>query len=212
LQEPVIKSYTDNELDKFKFLRLVVKTSGLDNPIESQLIDYSESCSKCKAGRQFVNPLKVSKNSMLKKRIDMNFRYGYLIVDKELAHEIKEAKFNGIEFKEAELGKDKTNFMNALITAELPRMSERSIILKSQVCEICGRSGHYSNYDKADEIWYDSSVLKKATHDFYKTWEYFGIWDKGQTFQSIIISQRVRQFLKSLKLRHIGYEPIFENK
>jgi hypothetical protein len=89
-------------------------------------------------------------------------------------------------------------------------MSDKSVIKKFQICELCGRSGHYSNYGKVDEFRYSKSVLDKAEYDFYRTWEYFGIWELGQNFQSIIISQRSRQLLKRFNLRHLKYEPIFE--
>jgi len=210
IQVPVFKTYTESELDTFRFLLLIVGTSGLDNPRENQTINYNCACPICKAGRQFEYPLKVPVNLMGKKRIDQNYRYGYIIIENNLVNEIKDSQLKGIDFKPAEMGRDLTNFQVCVISDELPRMSDRSVINKFETCGICGRSGHYSSLDKPDEFWYDKSILDKAMNDFYRTWEYFGIWDKGQTFQRIIVSQRTRQFLKRFKLRHIKFDPIFE--
>ena len=147
---------------------------------------------------------------MGKKKIDQNGRFGLLILENDLIEEINTSKLNGIEFYNAELGRNKTNFKVGHITNELPQISDKSVIKKFEICELCGRSGHYSNYDKVDEFWYKKNDLDKANKDFYRTWEYFGIWDMGQNLQSIIVSQRFRQLLKGFKLRHIKYEPIFE--
>lgn len=210
LQGPVTKKYTDKELDNCRFLHLIIATSGLHNPPDTQLIDYTNSCPTCKSGRQIQYPLKVTQNSMGKKQIDQNGRFGFLVFECNLVQEIDKANLTGINFYPVEIGRDKSNFKVGYITTELPQMSDNSIIKKFQICETCGRSGHYSNYDKVDEIWYNKNSLDNAQDDFYRTWEYFGIWEMGQNFQSIIISQRVRQFLKQFKLRHIKYEPIYE--
>lgn len=210
MEGPVIKKYTDKELDNCRFLRLIIATSGLNNPPESQPIDYTESCPTCKAGRQFQFPLKVTQNSMGKKKIDQNGRYGFLVFDNDLVQRVIKSDLKGIEFFPIEMGRDKSNFKLAQITSELPKFMDKTVIHKFEVCENCGRSGHYNNYDKVDEFWYNKSDLDNATNDFYRTWEYFGIWDMGQNFQTIIISQKSRQFLKQLKLRHLIYEPIFE--
>ena len=210
MQGPTIKKYTDKELDNCRFLHLIIATNGLNNPPESQQIDYSKSCPTCKAGRQFIYPLSVSQNSMGKKKVDQNGRFGFLIFENDLVQKIIEADLSGIEFFPAKLGRDNSNFKVGNIIAELPKLSDNSVIKKFQICETCGRSGHYSNYDKVDAFWYSKNDLDKAQNDFYKTWEYFGIWDMGQNLQSIIISQKARQFLKQFKLRHLKYEPIFE--
>lgn len=210
--KPVIKKYSDKELDNCRFLHLIIGTSGLNNPKENQVIDYSNACEKCKAGRQFVLPLIIPQNSMGKKKIDQNGRFGFLIFENDLTEKIIDLKLNGIEFKNAQLGTNSCDFKVGIIKSELPKMSQKSIVKKFQVCDICGRSGHYSNYDKVDEFWYLKTELDKAGKDFYRTWEYFGIWDMGQNLQSIIISQKVRQLLKNCKLRHLKYEPIFEEE
>ena len=210
MQGPTIKKYTDKELDNCRFLHLIIATNGLNNPPESQQIDYTNSCPTCKAGSQFKYPLSVTQNSMGKKKVDQNGRFGFLIFENDLVQKIIEADLSGIEFFPAELGRDNSNFKVGNIISELPKFSDKSVIKKFQICETCGRSGHYSNYDKVDEFWYSKNDLDKAQNDFYKTWEYFGIWDIGQNLQSIIISQKARQFLKQFKLRHLKYEPIYE--
>ena len=207
---PVIKKYTEKELDASRFLHLIIATSGLKNPKENQIIDYSKACPKCKAGRLFKYPLIIPQNSMGKKKIDQNGRFGFLIFENDLINEIKDLKLKGIDFYTAELGRNKTDYKVGYIIDELPKMSKRSVVKEFQICELCGRSGHYSNYDKVDEFWYHKNDLDNAGNDFYRTWEYFGIWDRGQNLQSIIINQRVRQLLKRFNLKHLIYEPIFE--
>lgn len=210
--QPVIKKYSNKELDNCRFLHLIIATSGLMNPKENEAIDYSNACEKCKAGRQIKLPLIVPQNSMGKKKLDQNGRFGFLVFENDLIKKISDSRLEGIEFENAEIGKNKNDFKVGIITHELPKMSDKSIVKQSQVCGICGRSGHYSYYDKIDEFWYQKRTLDKADKDFYRTWEYFGIWEMGQNLQSIIISQRVRQLLKGYKLRHLKYEPIFEEK
>jgi hypothetical protein len=210
MEGPIIRKYSDGELDKCRFLVLIIATSGLNNPPDNQQIDYYSSCPTCKAGRQFKFPIKVTQNSMGKKKIDQNGRYGFLVFENNLVQKIIQADLKGIEFFPIEMGRDKSNFKLGQITSELPQLIDRSIIYKFKVCETCGRSGHYNNYDKVDEYWYNKSDLDNATNDFYRTWEYFGIWEMGRNFQTIIVSQKTRQFLKQFKLRHLKYEPIFE--
>ena len=147
---------------------------------------------------------------MGRKKIDQNGRYGFLVFENDLVQKINDTGLSGIEIYPFQIGKDTSNFKLGQINDELPQLSGKSIIKKFEICKTCGRSGHYSNYDKVDEFWYSKIVLDKAQNDFYKTWEYFGIWNMGQTLQSIIISQRVRQFLKQFKLRHLKYEPVYE--
>ena len=210
MQGPIIKKYTDSELNNCRFLHLIIATNGLNNPPENQQIDYTNSCPTCKAGRQFKYPLTVTQNSMGKKKVDQNGRFGFLIFENDLVQRIMEAELSGIKFYPVKLGRDNSNFKLGDITAELPKLSDNSVIKKFQICETCGRSGHYSNYDKVDEFWYSKNELDEVKNDFYKTWEYFGIWDMGQNLQSIIISQKARQLLKQFKLRHLKYEPIYE--
>lgn len=207
---PVVKKYTNKELDECRFLHLIISTTGLENPHKECIIDEANSCPICKAGRKINFPFRISKNTMRMKKIDHNGRYGFLVFDKDIVQEIKDAGFSGIEFYDLEIGKNKIDFKVADIISELPQMSTKSVVLKHQICTLCGRSGHYSNYDKVDEFWYYKKDLENADKDFYKTWEYFGIWDLGENHQSIIISQRVRQVLKRFKLKHLKYEPIFE--
>ncbi len=192
MQGPTIKKYTDKELDNCRFLHLIIATQGLYNPPASQQIDYTNSCPTCNAGRQFKYPLSVTQNSMGKKKIDQNGRFGFLIFENDLVQKIIEADLCGIEFFPVKLGRDNSNFKLGNIMAELPKFSDNSVIKKFQICETCGRSGHFSNYDQIDEFWYSKNDLDKAQNDFYKTWEYFGIWDMGQNLQSIIISQKAR--------------------
>jgi hypothetical protein len=89
-------------------------------------------------------------------------------------------------------------------------MSLNSVVLKENECPTCGRSGHYNYYDKINEYRYKRNELDFTNNDLYSTWEYFGWWQRGQNFPLIIISQKVRQILKTFKLRHLIFEPIFE--
>jgi hypothetical protein len=210
MQEPVIKKYNNVELDSCRFLHLIIASSGLNNPPENQLINYTDSCPTCQAGRRFNSQLKVTRNTMGNKKIDQNQRYGFLVFENDLAEKILKENLTGIEFNPIEIGKDNFNFKLGHITNELPKFSEKSVIKKFELCPSCGRSGHYSNYDKVDELWYNKVVLDNSPCDFYRTWKYFGIWSMGQTLQSIIVSQKVRQFLKQFKFKHLKYEPIYE--
>ena len=162
--QPVIKKYSNEELDNCRFLHLIIAPSGLKNPKESQEIDYSNACKKCKAGRQIKSPLIIPQNSMGKKKLDQNGRFGFLIFENDLSDKIENLKLKGIEFKKAELGKNKNDFKVGIITSELPKMSEKSIVKQYQVCgqgttiqwkgrlPVCTqtRMGNLSAYPKAN--------------------------------------------------------------
>jgi|WetSurMetagenome_2_1015567.scaffolds.fasta_scaffold00675_14 hypothetical protein len=207
---PVIKKYTEKELDGCRFLHLIIATSGLDNPRDNQVIDYSNSCPECKAGRQIKHPVIIPQNSMGKKKIDQNGRYGFLIFENDLIGELKANKIKGLEFYPAMLGKNTSDFQTGHIINELPPFAINSVILKEHVCPTCGRSGHFNYYNKINEYRYKTTVLDSISNDFYRTWEYFGWWERGATHQLILISQKTRQILKQFKLRHLQFEPIFE--
>lgn len=207
---PKIKYYTKTELDRHRFFNLIIATTGLENPKDETFLKLDNACSKCQAGRQFRIPFKVRQNTMGKKLVDQNQRYGFLIFQNSLVEKIKQENLTGIDFHKVEMGRNNTDFKYGEITNELPPMSAESVIKKSDVCTKCKRSGHYSNYDKIDQMVFSKTILDNLELDFYKTWEYYGIWDMGQNLQTIIVSKRVRELLESLKLRHIKFEPIFE--
>ncbi len=201
------KKYSDTELQSSPLIRIRFATTGIDNP-KGEYLNEEAACPICKSNRQLVHPLIIPTNRIGKKKIDFNLRYGFLVLDKTLLEELKAAGLTGLESHSISLGKNHIDFMSLSVKNTLPKMSDQSSVHKQQICPNCGRSGHYDNYEIETRLKYNYLDVKDLKADFLKTWEYFGIWEMGQNFQEIIISQKAYQMLNKLKLRHLKFEPI----
>jgi hypothetical protein len=204
---PLTKKYSDTELQSSPLIRVRFVTAGIDNP-EGEYLNEEGACPICKSNRLLVHPLIIPTNRIGKKKIDFNLRYGFLVLDKRLIEELKAAGLTGLESHSISLGKNHIDFNLLSIKNTLPKMSDQSSVHKYQICPNCGRSGHYDNYEIETRFKYHYLDIKDLKADFFKTWEYFGIWDMGQNFQEIIISQKAYKMLKQQKLRHLKFEPI----
>jgi hypothetical protein len=206
------KDFTKQQLEAARFLHLRICTTGLDNPKEGdEAYDYTYACPECKAGRQVKGELNLKPSRMGKKKLDMNFRYGFLVFEADLADKIRVQELKGIEFRKCSLGREQLKFKEGRILKTFPRFAHNTIIQKKNICQTCKKSGHYDAQLPPTEFWYQKSDLDLLSDDFYRSWEYYGIWNFGQSFPLLIVSQRFRSLLNATyKLRHLRFEPIQE--
>lgn len=205
--EPFTKKYSKKELESCSLIRLRFATSGIDNP-KNNITNENEACALCKAGRKIEHLIHIPVNRMGKKRIDINDRYGFIIIEKELAQMLKIQGLKGFDLENIVMGRDKNSYQELKIKNSLPKMSEKSSVHKYQICPKCGRSGHYDNYETETRFKYDKTRTSNLNSDFFLTWEYFGIWDMGQTSPQLVISNKAYKFLRELKLRHLIFDPV----
>lgn len=204
--KPFIKKYSAEELNSCKLIRVKFATVGLDNPKGNYLCEVN-SCKICGAGRKMIVPLHIPTNQMGRKRIDQNQRYGFIVVDVNLIEEIKNKELTGIQDYPIRMGRNESEFRLILIQNTLPQMSNNSQILKNDICPLCQRSGHYDYYDIESRFKYQN-MPEDSWEDFNLTWEYFGIWDMGNTSQELVVSKRAYEFLRDLRLGHLKFEPV----
>ena len=209
---PAKRTYTKKEIDSARFFLVRICTSGLDNPKElDKAFDYSIACPVCKAGRIPKANFNIPTNAMGKKMLDMNFRYGYLIFHENLVFIIKNLDLKGISFVDCSVGRERLLFKEGKISNIFPRLSDKSIVLIKNLCPKCCKSGHYDNYNVYSELWHKKHDLDELTEDFYLSWEYFGIWEKGATHPRLIVSKKCKEIVfDKIRQRHIKLEPIFE--
>ncbi len=206
------KRFTKEEIKSARYFHLRICTSGLDNPKElDEAFSYENACPECNAGRIPTGELNLPRNSMGKKKLEQNFRYGYLIFDEELVKLVSDNNLTGIEFKSAVLGRDAYQFKEGRILNIFPKLSEKTILHTEQLCKTCGKSGHYDAQEAPTVFWLSKGEVDKLNLDFYLTWEYFGVWDMGQTYPLPIVSKNFRKvIIENMKLKHLKFEPIFE--
>lgn len=209
---PAKRTYTKEEIDSARFFLVRICTSGLDNPKESDnAFDYSKACPICKADRISKTNLHIPVNSMGRKLLDMNFRYGYLIFHENLVTLIINQGIKGIDFVDCSVGREKSLFKEGKISNVFPKLSDKSIVLIENQCPNCLKSGHYDTYNVYPEFWHKRHDLDTLIDDFYLTWEYYSIWEKGATHPMLIISKKCKNLIfDKIKQRHIKLEPIFE--
>ncbi len=208
------KEYQKEELKSARFFYLRICTSGLDNPKKlDEAFNYEYACSDCKAGRIPNEELHLPSNRMGKKKVDQNLRYGYLIFDKELVKRINESNLKGIDFRKAILGREFNQFLEGRVLNTFPKLTNNSILHTEDLCKTCGKSGHYNTQTGPTEYWAYKKDLEKLDKDIYLTWEHFRIWNKGQTYPLPIVNQQFRKVIyENSKLRHLRFEPIFEQE
>jgi hypothetical protein len=208
------REFTTEQIEAARFFHLRICTSGVDNPEEGdEAYDYTYACPECKAGRQVKGKLNIKPSKMGKKKLDMNFRYGFLVFESDLADKIRTEELKGIEFRSCSLGTDQLKFKEGSILNTFPKFAQNTIIHKENVCQTCKKSGHYDAQAAPTEFWYNKSDLNLLSDDFYLSWEYYGIWNLGQSFPLLIVSQMFRNLLTAAyKLRHLRFEPIQEQE
>lgn len=204
---PFKRKYLAQDLNPCALIRLRFATAGLDNPV-GDFLESSNACEICNAGRELKENLNIPTNRMGKKRIDRNERYGFIIIEGELARELLDNGLAGFDCHQVKLGKNDSTYKLMRIQQTLPWMTKDSAIQEQDICERCGRSGHYDNYEIETRFTYNYSDIKNLNGDFFVTWEHFGIWKMGQTHSEIVISQKAYRVLSSLKLRHLKFDPI----
>ena len=152
-------------------------------------------------------------SKMGQKKIDMNFRYGIMLFEEDVADKVIKNGLTGIEFINCTLGRERNRFKEGRILYTFPKTSDKTIIKKEDICNTCGRSGHYDAVGAPTEYWNFKNEIDNLSHDFYMSWEYHGTWDMGQTFPVPIVSQRFRcLMIENYKLRHLRFEPILEQE
>jgi hypothetical protein len=208
------REYSDSELNEAEWLTLRVATAGLNGGIDyGQVYAFTNACPTCGAGSAPVPPLLAELGSMGKKDVDHLVYEGHLIVSSRVAAAVSD--MTGVELAPVQSPRKAPDprFAWLKITSGLPRM--HSGYKRYDVCESCGRAGHYSNSPSPDAPTY--SVLSDELPDFNLTWEYFGDWrqqrHKGQTRPvgggaGLVVSQRVRQRLLALRVRRLLWIPV----
>lgn len=211
---PAKRTFTKEEIDLARFFLVRIGTSGLDNPKGlDDAFDYSDACPVCKASRIPKTNLHIPTNSMGKKMLDTNLRYGYLIFHVDLIAKIKNNDLRGIGFVDCSVGRERSLFKEGKISNIFPRLADKSIVTIEDQCPECFKSGHYDTYTIYSEFWYKNHDLDNLTDDFYLTWEYYNWWKKGATHPRLIVSKKCKELVfDKIKQRHIKLEPIFEQE
>ncbi len=207
------REYSKPELDKFEYLKLTIKTVGLENPKPNQEFDFSQACSVCGAGVIPKIPLTIPKNKMGKRVLDCTAHNAWLIFHKKLTKLIEGHNFSGISFGPAIVGKNSDDFLWGKIVNTLPKLDPSSKLnFNHSNCNKCENSGNFGNFDKESTIVYSTSSKSKFK-DFNLTNEFFGEWEFSKLggARLIIIKQSIRQFFINEKVKYLDYTPIAFN-
>jgi hypothetical protein len=213
------RTYTKQELDGFEWLNLRLRTPGLLGGFNlNQPYDRTAACPTCGAGARPISPLIADLRRMKKRLLDATSHDGHLVVAATLADVIQDAGLTGLEVQPVRSPRESqpdSSYRWLDITSEWGPMAPASVLKTDDLCPTCGRSGHYDEYGRATEFWYYEPPAEAA--DFNRTWEYFGVShtypsDRNPTAggaRMIIVSQRVRECFKQLKVRHVSFEPVW---
>jgi hypothetical protein len=206
----VTRSYSDDELDRSPWLTLHIDTTHLDDPEPDY--DTAQACPHCGSGAEPRPPLRFARNQMGRRLMDRTAYAGLLIVHRDLARRITDARLKGLSFEPARLGKDRDAFRWARVTSCLPQASPSTPFLRTGLCKRCRRGGYQLRPDQPLGLRYDDPRELEEAADFNVTWEcVFKLGSQAQPLggsRVLVISQAARGVLAAAKVAKLGLSPL----
>lgn len=216
---PALWNLTDEALDDCPWLRLRFRTVGIVGGFNyDQSFDLSKACPTCGAGAEPRPTLVANLTDMRKKLIAHTAHEGQIVVLKEVADALSQAKLTGFSLQPV------LHFANHIpdarycwlrIDSVWPRMHPKRILAIEDPCPTCARAGHFDTYEVRPEFWYHEQPANAC--DFNFTWEFFGVWRHPLSkrpspiggMRMPIVSQKVRRLFADYGMKRLSYEPVF---
>ncbi len=217
--ERLERRYSQPELDRFAYFRLIIRTAGLMGGVNlRQPYDYARACPTCGAGAQPVPPLLADLPRMGRKALDATAHDGHLVVARALADGLLRERLSGIEtlpVTRALKEPADERFVWLRPARAWPPLDARTVVDTNDLCATCGLGGHFDASAAVTELWY--AEYPADMDDIAYTHEYFGAWRlRGAALDRPVggmrlplVSQRMRRCLLTLKVRHVEFEPVF---
>jgi len=216
---PVLPNYTMNFLNECPWLHMRVATVGLLGGSNCyQPFDFKNACKTCGAGATPIVPIIADLNKMGKKKLDQTAHDGFTIISQDLSQQLSQTDLTGYSIEavrhKTQSAQISTRFAWLHVSNVWPKLDERSVLQLEDLCQQCGRAGHFDTYSRLTKLWYDHAP--ENANDFNQTWEYFGVWRApGKSApnvggaQWIIVSQRARRFFLEHAVKYLQFDPIF---
>ena len=205
--------YTKKELKEANYFRMTIGNMGAEDYSESYDTKYKAifTCEKC--GRSVyrqVSPLVINKSLMKGKDIGVTTN-NEIVVSERLKNAIEEDKLTGIHFASVQhyrnTKREFPEYYQMFIDSVMPEMDENTLFTydRPKYCDVCQKYGRilptFSRYKKNKLI---------NIKDFNWTFERLGGGYLGQ--QQVIITQKVYQLWKELKIRNCRFEIVMEDE
>jgi hypothetical protein len=142
-----------------------------------QIYDFTYACQLCGAGAVPVPPLLVDIQSVDRRVLGLTAHDGRLIVRKSLAEALTSRGVSGFnEWPVADVTKSSNVETLRWLepTFEWPRLAAESTVAREDVCQDCGRAGHFDSISPPTRLRYAGAPRRAS--DIGATYEYFGVW------------------------------------